>query len=159
LQIVEHNHEWSVIADIREELEDCVKKVEGDGRAWLFGIQQPGQGVAAVPAHSVPIVIAQIEAQGPKDLHPRPQPRRPGAVPTGSAGRPRSLATGQVEDFGRQPGFANTGLAGNEYQPAQALKRLIEGPGQPAYRLLAPNEGRFAHGLDYRGPGLAGREF
>jgi hypothetical protein len=43
---------------------------------------------------------------------------------------------GNLEDFEGQSGLAHTRLAGNENEPADAGKGLIEGTGQPAQRLL-----------------------
>jgi hypothetical protein len=150
LQVVETDHEGSVVADTHEELECRLEQMELGARSRRLEVQQPRQHVVAGPAGPIPTVITKISAEGAQDLDPRPQSRRAGAVPTRPEGGTGLPPLGFLEDLERQSGLAHPGLTGYEHKPADAGERLVEGAGQAAQGLLAADERRFGHGTDYR---------
>ena len=97
----------------------------------LFGVQQPGQGVGAGSAPTIPAVISRSRTEAAKDLYPEPQTRRTGAIPTRPDRRPHPLRPATSRTSRASSGLANTGIAGASHQPADGSPPV--GPASPAH--------------------------
>ena len=143
-----------------EELERRLEQMELAGRARFVGVQQPGQRVVAGPARPIPPVISQSVTQRTKDLNPRPQAGRAGAVPTGSDGRPHAPCvrpTSRISSARRVlPTPGSPEMSTSRPMPAKASSRARVSRRSGSSR---PTRGGLPTGSIVAGLGLARREF